>query len=162
MESNQDAHEGGVKKDTDIVSSKINQMFTSEALVMTKFFQLLKFLKDPHTEKIQQFKERYKELDDLSNVSVEIGDAVAYKSLQSEMKEVFFDYLTAIVVDSIYKLVPHVLIIWLISLKWPSITVPIVNWQVSILGAYLLSYLLFHLGQLLAKPIRSNLLPKLG
>lgn len=129
---------------------------------MKKVSDLVRFLKDPHAKKISQHKGRYEELEDLSNVAVEIGNAEAYKSLQVEMKEVFFDYLTAIVVDSIYKLVPHVLIIWLISLKWPSITVPIVNWQVSILGAYLLSYLLFHLGQLLARPIKSMLLPKLA
>ena len=129
---------------------------------MKKVSKLVKFLKDPHSEKINQHKGRYEELDDLSNVAIEIGNEAAYKSLQAEMREVFFDYLTAILVDSIYKLVPHVLIIWLISLKWPSITVPIVNWQVNILGAYLLLYVLFHIGQLLAKPIKSILQPKLG
>ena len=128
---------------------------------MKKVSELLRFLKDPHAEKISQYKGRYEELEDLSNVAVEIGNAAAYKSLQAEMREVFFDYLTAIVVDSIYKLVPHVLIIWLISLKWQSITVPIVNWQVNILGAYLLLYILFHIGQLLTKPIKHKLLPKL-
>lgn len=129
---------------------------------MKKVSEIVRFLKDPHAEKISQHKGRYEELEDLSNVAVEIGNADAYKSLQAEMKEVFFDYLTAIVVDSIYKLVPHVLIIWLISLKWSSITVPIINWQVNILAAYLLSYILFHFVQLLAKPIKSRLLPKLG
>jgi len=129
---------------------------------MKKVSELVKFLKDPHSERITQHKGRYEELDDLSNVAIEIGNEAAYKSLQVEMREVFFDYLTAILVDSIYKLVPHVLIIWLISLKWPSITVPIVNWQVNILGAYLLLYVLFHIGQLLAKPIKSMLQPKLG
>lgn len=128
---------------------------------MTKVSELLKFLKDPHTKKIQQLKERYQELDDLSNVAVEIGNAAAYKSLHVEMKEVFFDYLSAVVVDSVYKLVPHVLIIWVISLKWQSVTVPIVNWQVNILGAYLLSYLIYNVGQLLANPIKSRL-SKLG
>ena len=129
---------------------------------MKKFSELWRFLKDPHAEKVGQLKGRYEELDELSNVAVEIGNAAAYKSLQTEMKEVFFDYLTATVVDSIYKLVPHVLIIWLISLKWPIITIPIVNWQVNILGLYLLMYVLFHIGQLLANPIKSRLLPKLG
>lgn len=129
---------------------------------MKKVSELIKFLKDPHAERINKHKGRYEELQDLSNVAVEIGNASAYKSLQTEMREVFFDYLTAIVVDSIYKLVPHVLIIWLISLKWPIITVPIVNWEVSILGGYLLLYALFHIGQLVAKPIKSKLLPKLG
>ena len=129
---------------------------------MKKVSDLVKFLKDPHAEKISEHKGRYEELQDLSNVAIEIGSAAAYKSLQAEMREVFFDYLTAIVVDSIYKLVPHVLIIWVISLKWPSITVPIVNWQVNILGAYLLLYVLFHIAQLLENPIKSMLLPKLG
>ncbi|MDP4160560.1 MAG: hypothetical protein Q8911_12520, partial [Bacillota bacterium] len=94
-------------------------------------------------------------LDELSNVAVEIEDAVAYRSIQVEMKEVFFDYLTAVVVDSVYKLVPHVLIIWVISLRWQNITVPIVNWKVNILAAYLLSYFIFNLGQLLINPIRA-------
>lgn len=129
---------------------------------MKKVTEFVKFLKDPHAERVSKHKGRYEELQELSNVAVEIGNAAAYKSLQTEMKEVFFDYLTAIMVDSVYKLVPHVLIIWLISLKWPSITVPIVNWRVSVLGAYLLLYALFHIGQLLAKPIKSMLLPKLG
>ena len=129
---------------------------------MKKVSELVRFLKDPHAERINKHKGRYEELQDLSNVAVEIGNAAAYKSLQTEMKEVFFDYLTAIVVDSVYKLVPHVLIIWLISLKWPIITVPFMNWQVNILGAYLLLYVLFHIGQLLAKPVKSILLPKLG
>lgn len=118
---------------------------------------LLKFLKDPHTKKVQQYKDRYQELDDLSDVAVEIGDASAYKSLQAEMREVFFDYLTAIVVDSIYKLVPHVLIICLISLKWPTITIPFLGWQVSIFGAYLLGYILLYVGKSFGKPIKSRL-----
>jgi hypothetical protein len=125
------------------------------------FTKLFKSLKDPHTAKIRQLKDRYQELDDLSTVAVEIENEAAYKSLQIEMKEVFFDYLSAIVVDSVYKLVPHVLIIWVISLKWQSITVPIVNWQINILGGYLLSYLIYSIGQLLANPIKSKLL-KLG
>lgn len=128
---------------------------------MKSFLEFLKFLRNPHRAKIEQFKERYQELDELSNVAVEIADAEAYKSLQREMKEVFFDYLTAIVVDSVYKLVPHVLIIWAISLKWKSITVPFVGWKVNILVAYLLLYLIFNVGQLLFNPIKARL-SKLG
>lgn len=124
---------------------------------MKKTSQLIKFLKDPHSKKVQHYKGRYQELDALSNVAIEIGDAAAYKSLQAEMKEVFFDYLTSVAVDSIYKLVPHVLIIWLISLKWPYVTIPFVNWQLGILGLYLGTYFLFHIGKSLAKPIKSIL-----
>lgn len=126
-------------------------------LPMKKISEILRFLKAPHTEKVQQIKVRYQELDDLSNVAIELGDATAYKSLQAELKETFFDYLTAVVVDSVYKLVPHVLIIWALSWKWQSITVPIVKWRVNILGAYLLFYLIFNVGQLVANPIKSRL-----
>jgi len=123
--------------------------------------ELVKYLKDPHAKKVQHYKERYQELDDLSNVAVDIGDASAYKSLQAEMKEVFFEYLTAVVVDSIYRLAPYVLIIWIISLKWPTITIPLVNWQVDIFGAFLVSYLLLHVGKWFIKPIKS-IVYKLG
>jgi hypothetical protein len=129
---------------------------------MKRFFELMRFLKDPHAERITKHKVRYEELQDLSNVAVEIGNEGAYKSLQVEMREVFFDYLTAIMVDSIYKLVPHVLIIWVISLKWQSITVPIVNWEVSILATYILSYILFQIGKTLVKLVKSKFLPKLA
>lgn len=128
---------------------------------MKYFSEPLKFLRNPHRTKIESLKARYQELDELSNVAVEIADAEAYKSLQREMKEVFFDYLTAVVVDSVYKLVPHVLIIWVISLKWKSIDVPIIGWQVNILSAYLLAYLIFNFSQLLFKPIKAGL-SKLG
>lgn len=143
-----------------IICFQKSKILLREAFTRMRVSELWEFLKDPHVEKIQQLKERYQELEDLSNVAIEIGNAPAYKSVQMEMKEVFFDYLTALVVDSIYKLVPHVLIIWLISLKWQSVTVPIVNWQVNILGAYLLAYVLFHIGQLLPKQIRNRLIPK--
>lgn len=128
---------------------------------MKKVSELVKFLKDPHTKKVQHYKERYQELDELSDVAVDIGDAVAYKSLQTEMREVFFDYLTAVVVDSLYRLVPHVLIILVISLKWPTITLPLINWQVSIIGAYIITFILFHIGKWLIKVIKPRL-RKLG
>jgi len=127
-------------------------------VISTKLF---KSLKDPHTAKMRQLKDRYQELDDLSNVAVEMENEAAYKSLQIEMKEVFFDYLSVLVVDSVYKLVPHVLVIWVISLKWQSVTFPIVNWQVNILGAYLLMYLIYNAGQIIASSIKSKL-SKLG
>ncbi len=132
-------------------------LLASEAFSMAKVSKIVKSFKDPHREKIQRLKGRYQELDELSNVAVEIGDTAAYKSLQVEMKEVFFDYLTAIVVDSVYKLVPHVLIIWLISLKWSSITIPIINRNVNILGGYLIVYLMFNFGQLFARKIWNRL-----
>lgn len=123
---------------------------------MKKVSELVNFLKDPHTKKVLHYKERYQELDELSNVAVDIGDAAAYKSLQKEMREVFFDYLTAIVVDSIYRLAPHVLIICVISLKWPTITIPLVNRPISIFGVYLVSYILVWVGKLLKKPVKSG------
>ncbi|AEF94787.1 hypothetical protein Desca_1946 [Desulfotomaculum nigrificans CO-1-SRB] len=128
---------------------------------MKKISELLKYLKDPHAKEIQKLKDRYQELDELSNVAVEIGDVAAYTSLQSEMREVFFDYLTAVVVDSIYHLIPHVLILWLISLKWPIITIPVFHWQINIFVAYMLGYLGFYLVRFVTRSIKSKLLLKL-
>ena len=111
---------------------------------MDKVISLLKALKDPHGKKIKRLKKQYQELDELSNVAVEIGDVAAYRSLQTEMREVFFDYLTAIAVDAIYSLLPHILIIWLISMKWKTITLPVVDWEIHIFAAYLMAYVLFY------------------
>ncbi|GAB6158156.1 hypothetical protein JCM39194_13560 [Desulfotomaculum varum] len=122
---------------------------------------ILRFFKNPHRQKIEDLKKRYQELDELSKVAVIICDGAAYRSLQSEMREVFFDYLTAVVVDSIYSLVPHVLIVWLASFFVPTITIPIVNWQVGIFPAYLLAYLTFYVVKALVTSIRSKLRLKL-
>lgn len=128
---------------------------------MGKITEWIKHLRDPHAKKVKKLKEQYQELDELSNVAVEIGDVADYRSLQSEMREVFFDYLTAVVVDSIYHLVPYVLIIWLISLKWNSITIPFINRQVDIFAAYLCAYLVFHLGKMIIGLISTKLISKL-
>ncbi|HHY25237.1 MAG TPA: hypothetical protein GX523_00540 [Desulfitobacterium dehalogenans] len=107
--------------------------------------KLLNFLKDPHSQKIQQHKKRYQELDELLKVAVDIKDAAAFKSIQAEMREVFFEYLTALGVDSLYKFSPHLVLACLISLKFETITVPLFNWQISTVFAYLGLYFLFHL-----------------
>ncbi|GAB6181641.1 hypothetical protein JCM14036_29600 [Desulfotomaculum defluvii] len=113
---------------------------------MNLFSNVIKFLKDPHGNKIQNLKDHYQELDELSNIAAKIGDASAYKSLQAEMREVFFDYLTAIVVDSIYRIVPHILLIWLVSLIIPTIKIPLINWQVNIFALYFVAYFTYYIG----------------
>lgn len=128
---------------------------------MNLYTKIIKFFKDPHGTKIRQLKEQYQELDELSNVAVEIGDASAYQSLQSEMKDVFFDYLTAIVVDSIYRMVPQVIIVWLISLVIPVITIPILNWQVNIFAAYFTGYITYYIGSAAIRLAKSKLGTKL-
>ena len=125
-------------------------------LLPSKFSRTVAYFKDPHGEKIRRLKERYQELDDLSNVAVEIGNGAAYRSLQAEMREVFFDYLTAIAVDSIYSIVPHVLIIWIISLKWPTITLPLVNWEINIFAGYFACYISYYLSKGLLSFLKSR------
>lgn len=124
---------------------------------MKQVFERLKFLKDPHSEKIDQYKARYLELNELSQIAVGIQDEAAYKSLQEEMREVFFDYLTATTVDSIYKLLPHLLLICLISLKVKTVIIPIVNWQVNVFFAYLSIYLLVNIARPVIKAVKSRL-----
>ena len=129
---------------------------------MNRCSELIKFLKNPYTEKIQLLKGRYQELDELSNIAVELCNVTAYKSLQSEMKEVFFDYLSVLAIDSFYNLIPHVLIIWVISIKWSSVTLPIINWRVNVFEAYMLAYVIFRLGRFFIKLIKLQLAKKLG
>lgn len=118
--------------------------------------KVLNFFKDPHGKRIRELKTQYEELDELANVAVQMGNAMAYKSLQTEMREVFFDYLTAIVVDALYRLVPHVLILWIISLYIPTITIPFVGWQVNIFAAYFLAYFTYYIGGWIIRAIKEK------
>lgn len=117
---------------------------------MNTMLKIVHFLRDPHSKKIQLHKERYQELDELAKVAVDINDPEAYKSLQAEMREVFFDYLTSLGMDAIYKFSPHLILACLISLKFRTIMIPLFNWQVNTVFAYLCLYFLFHF---LLKPV---------
>ena len=88
---------------------------------MDVLLKLLKWLKDPHRKKMEGLKSRYKDLNDLSQVAVEIGDEAAYRSLQLEMKEVFFEIFSFSIIDGLYWLLPHVLFITVLSLRFSMI-----------------------------------------
>lgn len=115
----------------------------------------IKWLLNPHKQKIESLKKKYKELDELSTAAIGLEDINAYHSLQNEMREVFFDYITAIFVDGLYTMLPHVLLIWLLSIKYRTITIPVVNYQVNIVIWYPLLYLLLYLSY---KTVRKLLL----
>ncbi|SHN81785.1 hypothetical protein [Desulfitobacterium chlororespirans] len=113
--------------------------------MLINILRFLNFLKDPHSQKIQQHKQRYQELDQLLKVAADIQDAAAYKSVEAEMREVFFEYLTALGIDSLYKFSPHLVLACLISLKFKTITIPLFDWSINTVFAYLGMYFLFHL-----------------
>lgn len=89
---------------------------------MSTFFKFIKWLKAPHRNRMEKLKNRYKDLNDLSQVAVEIGDEAAYRSLQSEIKEVFFEIFSLTIVEGLYSLLPHILLITVLSLRFNIIT----------------------------------------
>lgn len=89
---------------------------------MEVLLKFVKWLKAPHGKKMEKLKSRYKDLNDLSQVAVEIGDEAAYRSLQSEMKEVFFEIFSLSIIDGIYWLLPHVLFITVLSVRFSMIS----------------------------------------
>lgn len=89
---------------------------------MSTFLKLVEWLKAPYKKKMEGLKSRYKDLNDLSQVAVEIGDEAAYHSLQSEMKEVFFEIFSLSIVEGIYWLLPHVLLMAALSIRFNVIT----------------------------------------
>ncbi|TWH55997.1 hypothetical protein DesLBE_0181 [Desulfitobacterium sp. LBE] len=120
-------------------------MNLERSFTLVNILKFLNFLKDPHSRKIQQHRQRYQELDELLKVAVDLKDAAAYKSVEVEMKEVFFEYLTALGIDSLYKFSPHLVLACLISLKFKTITIPLFNGPINTVFAYLGMYFLFHL-----------------
>ena len=89
---------------------------------MDILLKLVKWLKDPHRKKMEGLKARYEDLHDLSQVAVEIGDEAAYRSLQLEMKEVFFEIFSFSIIEGLYWMLPHVLFITALNLRFSIIS----------------------------------------
>lgn len=79
----------------------------------------------PNRAKQQELQERIKELQELSNLALEIDNRQIYKNLQVESNELFMKYLMYAFFDGLRFLVPHLFILAIISTKISSIHLPV-------------------------------------
>ncbi|SFH32230.1 hypothetical protein SAMN05660649_04741 [Desulfotomaculum arcticum] len=79
----------------------------------------------PNRAKQQELQDRIKELQELSNLALEIGNRQIYKNLQVESNELLMKYLTYAFFDGLRFLAPHLFILAIISTKISSIHLPV-------------------------------------
>ena len=79
----------------------------------------------PNRAKQQELQDRIKELQELSNLALEIGNRQIYKNLQVESNELLMKYLMYAFFDGLRFLVPHLFILAIISTKISAIHLPV-------------------------------------
>lgn len=77
----------------------------------------------PQRVKIDKLRNRLKELQELSHLALLMGDEGAYGALQAEMREVFLEMLPLLFLEFIAWLLPHVLVITVLSYVWKTVTI---------------------------------------
>lgn len=88
--------------------------------------------KNPHKAKKERLLEELEHYNDLSRTAVEIGDYDAYKAIQMQIRDKYWELLSTSMCDALVFILPHVIIMWLLSLKFRYITVFGVNIEVII------------------------------
>ncbi|WP_027365272.1 hypothetical protein [Desulfotruncus alcoholivorax] len=79
----------------------------------------------PNRAKQQELEDRIRELQELSNIALEIGNRQIYQSLQVESNELLMKYFVYAFFDGLRFLVPHLFLLALISTKISSIQLPV-------------------------------------
>ncbi|WP_347490542.1 hypothetical protein [Desulfoscipio sp. XC116] len=111
----------------------------------------------PNEAEQERLQNRIKELQELSKLALEIDNREIYKNLQSESNELFMKYLTYIFFDSLRFIVPHLLLLAVITSKIKFIRLPVnlplLGSEISIVLVYLVAVIMYYI---VRKRIRSK------
>lgn len=88
-----------------------------------KMWSLFKILSKPHKNKKEKLMAEIKHYNELSDTAIHLGDIEAYHALQDRIRTIYFEMLAASFLETFSLLVPHFLIIWLLSLKFKQINI---------------------------------------
>jgi len=75
----------------------------------------------PHQTRQEEAMTRLREYRELSSLALESGNEAIYFCLQRDMNQAIMEFLTWCFLDGIGSLIPHVAVMWLISLWIPAI-----------------------------------------
>jgi len=90
-----------------------------------KFDQLWDKIFHPNKDKQEEIQNRLKEMQELTKIAAEIGDRQIYKSLNTEMNELFMKYLMYVFFDGLRFIAPHFLLLAIITSKVNFIYLPV-------------------------------------
>jgi len=115
---------------------------------MSGFEQLWDKLFHPNKAKQEEIQSRLKELQELSQIAMEIENKQIYKNLQIEMNELFMKYLTYVFFDGLRFIVPHLFLLAIITSKvrfiYLPVDLPLLGNEVGIVLLYPVMALLAH------------------
>lgn len=136
-------------KDFGIINS-FRQVYHSD-----RFQKLL----HPYSDKQEETMSRIKELKELSVIATEAGMPGMYQSLNREANELLMQYLVYAFFDGIRFLLPHVVAIWLLSIKFSIINLPLslpgIGNQIGIIAWYPLCVIGYYIGKKYMKKKRA-------
>lgn len=108
---------------------------------------------NPHKEKKEKLAAEIKHYNELSSTAMYMGDSEAYYALQDRIRNIYFEMLTASFLETITLLVPHFIIMWLLSLKFRYIN--ILGIELEVIFYYPLIILIYYLSKRFYKKIKS-------
>lgn len=106
-------------------------------------------LSKPHREKKERLMAEIKHYNELSDTALALADREAYYALQARIREIYFEMLAASFLETFSLLVPHFIIIWLLSLKFKQIN--IFGMTLEVIIYYPLGVILYCLAKKLLK-----------
>lgn len=105
----------------------------------------------PHRAKQAELMARIKELRELSVIATDAGMPEMYQSLNREANELLMEYFVLSFLEGIRFLLPHVVAIWLLSIKFSIITLPVslpgIGNQIGIIAWYPLCAIAYYIGK---------------
>lgn len=129
---------------------------------MNVWIKMIDKILHPHRGKQEKLMSRMVEYRELSSLALESENRVMYSLLQREMNEMFCEYLTWCFLDGIGYLIPHALVMWLISARFPYFTfpfdLPLIGNQVSVIVWYPLAMILYYVTRWLVRKRTSSVL----
>ena len=111
----------------------------------------------PHRARQKEALGKLLEYRELSSLALESGNEAIYSYLQKEMNQTFMEFLIWCFLDGIGSMIPHVAVMWLLSLWMPSIPLafrlPYVGDRLPVIVWYPALAISFYAGRWLVRKI---------
>lgn len=77
----------------------------------------------PHRTRAKKLKKELEEFRELQEIAFKLGDSVAYKAIDSQVKDIYVQYLVLLFIEGLYFIVPHLFIMGLLAMVAREITI---------------------------------------
>lgn len=108
-------------------------------------WSIFKRLGKPHKDKKERLMAEIKHYNELSDTAIRLGDREAYHALQDRIRGIYFEMLASSFLETFSLLVPHFLIMWLLSLRFKQIN--IFGMTIEVIFYYPLAIIAYFVGK---------------